>query len=320
LLGECHTGIINKILIGMALIQTYFRPIPSILIIYILFNSMYGIKMSGRSDIYEALSNRIRREIILLLGEHGALRAKDLKEFLNIGPGQLYYHLSLLGDLVTKNDKKEYVLTELGLEVYRAITRDEAPQIPGDASIQPSPLARILSMILFPKAFFYYIYESPYRHLVDVGIILLFGGYLSFLSGFRPILLLPVDMPGGLVDSYIYFIGSILFVTFLSDILSTVLFRRGGGHLNLFIGVIFSYIPIIVFYILIYVTSLTALELRLLYGGWLLRGVMVLCQGYSITLLASSIGAAKNIRIDKSALVSLSIAYISIVLYLVLVG
>lgn len=271
------------------------------------------------SDIFDALSNPIRREIILLLGEHGSLRAKQLKEFLNIGPGQLYYHLSLLRELISQNENKEYVLTKVGRDVYRAIARGEAPQPP--ESLSPSslnPMVRIFSYLLFPKFLFNYIFESPSRHLFEVILIIILGGYLSFESGYITLILIPIETVTSLFYSYLYLLLTILIIYLVIEASSIILFRRVGGHLNLFIGVALSIFPMILFYLFIYVDELVGFGLMNIFSSWLVRLIMIVCQLYTITFLASCISVAKSLRIDKASLISLIIAYLSIVLYLLL--
>jgi len=272
-----------------------------------------------KSDIYDALSNPVRREIIILLGEHGALRAKDLKDLLNIGPGQLYYHLNLLQDLVTQNENKEYVLTDLGREVYVAVTQGDVPSIPETVvSAGKNPALRLFGYLMFPKPFFNYIFESPSRHLIEAVLIILIGGYVSYLSGYATILIIPLPLPSVLSVSYIYLVGSVLLTFALSDVLSIVLFKRSRGKLELFLGSIFSYLPIVLFYTVIYLVQLYGFDISGLAGGLFIKIILVICQVYMVTLLSSSISSAKELRIDKAVLISLSIAYLSIVIYMTL--
>lgn len=273
----------------------------------------------GKPDIYDAVSNPVRREIVILLGEHGALRAKDLKDLLNIGPGQLYYHLNLLHDLVTQNEKKEYVLTDLGREVYVALTKGDVPSIP-EATVArgKNPALRLFGYLIFPKPFFNYIFESPSRHLIEAFLIILVGGYVGYLSGYATILIIPIRLPLLLSHSYIYLLGSILSTFLLSDILSFVLFKRSKGRLELFLGTIISYLPIVLFYVVIYLWKLYGFNIRELMGGWIIKVFLVICQVYVVTLLSSSISSGKELRIDKAALISLSIAYLYIVVYITL--
>ena len=272
--------------------------------------------MRRGTNIYEALSHPIRKSIIILLGEHGSLRAKDLKKYLNIGPGQLYYHLNILGDLVAKNEEGEYILTRLGREVYSAITGGEAPRHPGELFSELNPILRSLSMIFFPKVFFNYIFGSPLRHVAEAISIIVVTGYLSFLSGFSSILLIPYPIRQSISASYIYLGISLFSIYIISDVLSTIFFRRRGNHIKLLIGIIFSYIPITVFYLVIYLGSLYGFKWGSIFGGLIFKASMVICQAYTISLLSSALSSAKDLRIDRASLIMLIVAYLSIIVYL----
>lgn len=66
-------------------------------------------------SFHSVLKDRTRRDIIHLLNEKGSLCYTDLLENLQVvSTGLLNYHLKVLGNIVLKNDKGEYVLSEKG--------------------------------------------------------------------------------------------------------------------------------------------------------------------------------------------------------------
>lgn len=72
------------------------------------------------------LRHRIRRRIIEVVGDSGKIGAVALREKLGISTGSLYYNLRQLRDLVAQDDKRNYVLTKLGEQVYRYLkTRED---------------------------------------------------------------------------------------------------------------------------------------------------------------------------------------------------
>lgn len=78
-------------------------------------------------DIYAVLGNPIKRRIVEILAERGAVSFTELKRNLNLSVGALYYNLDGLKDFVTKDEVRRYVLTEKGLKLYRAMKEgDEA--------------------------------------------------------------------------------------------------------------------------------------------------------------------------------------------------
>jgi DNA-binding transcriptional ArsR family regulator len=70
---------------------------------------------SGLASLHKILKDETRRKIILLLNEKGSLNYTDLMDTLEIvSTGTLNYHLKILGDLLTKNETGQYILTEKG--------------------------------------------------------------------------------------------------------------------------------------------------------------------------------------------------------------
>ncbi|MHA2153517.1 MAG: hypothetical protein ACXAAQ_16205, partial [Candidatus Thorarchaeota archaeon] len=78
--------------------------------------------------MHSALSHSIRRQIIVMIGDHGAVSYTDLTE-LGLEPGTLYFHLDNLSKsddpLVSRTGDKLYSLTELGLAAYTIIQQSE---------------------------------------------------------------------------------------------------------------------------------------------------------------------------------------------------
>lgn len=68
------------------------------------------------------LKDQTRIQAITLLKEHGALTYTEMMDALNIvNTGTLNYHLKVLGDLLTKNDGGQYLLSEKGEFAYRML-------------------------------------------------------------------------------------------------------------------------------------------------------------------------------------------------------
>ncbi|MBE3116546.1 hypothetical protein IMZ68_05010 [Candidatus Bathyarchaeota archaeon] len=78
---------------------------------------------SGLTSLHKILKDETRRKIILLLNEEGSLSYTNLIGNLEeVSTGLLNYHLKVLSDLLSKNDKGEYILTEKGRLASRLIT------------------------------------------------------------------------------------------------------------------------------------------------------------------------------------------------------
>ncbi len=101
--------------------------------------------------------HKVRRRILLAVGEAGRISATSLKEKLGISTGSLYYNLRQLAPLITQDQRRNYMLTEQGERIYRVVTQ----QSPDTAAIKPpSKLITTLSNIFFPVWLFSPIYES----------------------------------------------------------------------------------------------------------------------------------------------------------------
>ncbi len=67
----------------------------------------------GISGLHKILKDETRRKIILLLNDKGSLSYTELLAATEAGStGRLNYHLKILGDLITKNEAGQYLLSE----------------------------------------------------------------------------------------------------------------------------------------------------------------------------------------------------------------
>ncbi|TRM82641.1 transcriptional regulator, partial [Sulfolobus sp. F3] len=78
-------------------------------------------------DIFEAVSNEIRRKIIKLLQTPRSF--SELCERLNLESSALAFHLKKLDGLITKDDKGNYVLTELGKKALSIVNMIESQNV-----------------------------------------------------------------------------------------------------------------------------------------------------------------------------------------------
>jgi hypothetical protein len=83
---------------------------------------------SGIASLHKVLKDETRRRIILLLQEKGSLSYVDLMKALGItNTGKMNYHLKVLGDLLSKKENGQYVLTEKGTLALRLLL--EFPEV-----------------------------------------------------------------------------------------------------------------------------------------------------------------------------------------------
>lgn len=74
----------------------------------------------GLPDIFKALSDPVRRDILILLKENGRMSAGDIVSKFHLTNATVSYHLSLLkkSDLVFETKVKHYIYYELNLSVF----------------------------------------------------------------------------------------------------------------------------------------------------------------------------------------------------------
>ncbi len=270
-----------------------------------------------KGKIYHALNHPLRREIIMLLGSKGSLSSTELKRILNIGSGKLYYHLENLGGLIEQDEKKRYRLSKEGIRAYALLLSEEATPVRRmDRSGRRSGYSGKLLSLITPTSVILRLYEDPLRHLPLAVLPVLLGGWLSNVSGLQLILLFYVNQPQALPVTLIQFLASWLTIYIISEGLSRGLFRRSGGSIELLLGSALSLTPLILYSLIWLLNWHLKLGMEGLFGGWILRGLLLLAQGWSLTILTLAISYAKTITVDKASLISFIIAYVGIALYI----
>jgi hypothetical protein len=272
--------------------------------------------------IYHALNHPLRRRIVELLEAHGTLGSSELKDLLNIGPGKLYYHLENLRGLVEQDEERRYRLSREGKEAYQLLITGETLPVKEKASA-PMPLPKFLDA--FKSVFLFNwlltrLYENPIRHIPESVILLLFGGWLCHVSGLQPILLYYVNQNQAWYWSIAQFLASWLVVYGLAELLCLALFHRKGGNISLFVGSALSLVPLMLFAMVWLLNEQLGWKLEFLFYGWLIRGLLLLCQGWTLGVLTISVSRAKKLSIDRASSVGFAVAYLNIAILLLQKG
>jgi hypothetical protein len=85
---------------------------------------------SGIDSLHKILKDETRRKIVLLLNEKQSLGYTDLMNNLGIvNTGILNYHLKVLGDLLTKDEAGQYLLTQKGKLASKLLIEFPEPDI-----------------------------------------------------------------------------------------------------------------------------------------------------------------------------------------------
>ncbi len=95
--------------------------IGTLIVVRIKSNALYTAITDN--SLHEALSDNTRRKIIRMLRENGNLNYTELMRFIPIrSSGRMNYHLKVLDDLITINNRGKYQLTEKGVYAYTTLS------------------------------------------------------------------------------------------------------------------------------------------------------------------------------------------------------
>ena len=77
----------------------------------------------GLPNVFKALSDPIRRDILIMLKKRGELTAGEIAAEFDISNATISYHLSLLkkADLIFENRQQKYIYYKLNVSVFEDI-------------------------------------------------------------------------------------------------------------------------------------------------------------------------------------------------------
>ncbi|MGQ9781843.1 MAG: ArsR/SmtB family transcription factor [Nitrososphaeria archaeon] len=249
---------------------------------------------------YRALGHPARKRIVELLGVRGRMQFSEIKAETSLSVGALYYHLDVLGDLVTQDDKRRYLLSEEGRNVYRSLVVEQglpAAKVYGPTRFIPGSVFNMLGRSL------------PLSLSIWVAVAVL-GGLASYLAGQVLVLLnFGVSIFPESVD-VAFFPISMLAYSIYNLALVWVIAKRKTGVCGFFSsGMVF--IPFLVFPMAsILFSGLGHTVVRLLYV--VLSLVIQVC---GLVLGATYVSGIYGIRFERSLLLQLMFYLISTLLY-----
>ena len=270
---------------------------------------MSGGKGEESSRLYAILSHPMRREIIRILGERGVVGFTELRRLLKTSVGTLYYHFDVLGDLITQDERRKYRLTERGRLAYRTLMGEGEGL---KAEEEMGPARAFLASLLAPRGLFTHLYSSPLRFVPQAAMILIYGAWAFSQSGLEPvgIFITPRAAASSSLVMVEFLVGW-LAISLFSEFLSLLLFGRRGGELDLLVGIAFSLLPLLVFPSLLLLNINLGLGLPLA-GNPALDILFFILQAWTLCLLTTAIASAKGLRIDRAAIISLTVLYLNI--------
>ncbi|MEM0482455.1 MAG: helix-turn-helix domain-containing protein [Nitrososphaerota archaeon] len=298
------------------------------------------------------LNHRTRRRIILAIGDAGRVSASALRASLQISTGSLYYNLKQLEPFVAQDSKRNYYLTEKGLEVYKMLKAGD-PLLLENVKNPQSFFDRLFTTVIHPSWIL-----GP---ALDRAIIAVILGSLSALLNMALYLNGKISLIGlhvyhwrnfDLGSTILTMLGTIFFIyiylsalTGIYDefrkrrilgkqedntlrhikdfILNVITFNRSAlkGLAAVCIGIL----PMSLYPFLLFIAKVKGWTWVYAPGSVVPTSlaaniVLVSSQFISFLLLTSSLSHLRSIRWHIAALISLSLIYLSIVLQYVILG
>lgn len=277
---------------------------------------MSATKSKEIIKVYDALSHPLRKRIVEIIGEKKLAGFKDLKDMLNVSVGTLYYHLDVLEDLITQNEERKYVLTNKGKFALGLLSSSEEQLKATGIALkakEPSIFSSFIREIAFGRRMFISVTSNPLRYIPEVLMIVGFGAWIFAETRIEPIMMFYNNQPTWPSSMIIIaeFVASWVIIFGLCEILSIIFFRRFGGEMNLLVGTAFSLVPMLILPAVLYANNLLNLGLRV---NWLWINVFLLIfQAWILCLLTAAVGFSKGLRMEKAALISLTVMYFNVV-------
>jgi hypothetical protein len=270
-------------------------------------------KDSVMDNVLSAISHNIRRQIIVMIGDQGAVSYTDLTE-LGLEPGTLYFHLDNLSKsddpLVSRTGNKLYSLTELGQAAYAMILQSE-DQLELVVSIDEgdSRTRDFILDILAMKPIVKRIQADPLRFFFEIVIFLGLYGYFAAEVGLLPVFLFFLQ---GTFDTGVTILAALVaWITtyLLVEALSVPILGKRGLSRGLLASVPMAFVPHILIELLwLYVPTLNVLS------GWsltiFLTGIIV----WSTWILTITLAKAKTVRRSRAVIVTLIVTNLNILI------
>jgi hypothetical protein len=267
------------------------------------------------SRFFTRLGHPLRRKIIQYLGdnEHGGFT--DLKAHLDVSTGTLYYQLDLLSDLIEQDDERKYHLNEKGGFAYKLLLESEE-RFASSRYVKRNPtILGYVTLSIIGWRFISYLYGMPKLAVATVASILLYGAWITNLSGLYPVVFIYLDhLPLAVYYIPVLFIAGYLLVNLLANLTSYLVYRSTEGVRNLFLGSAVAILPSII----MPTAYVTSRYLQAPLTGFQAQALMVIGIGYSLCILTSAISLSKGLAAAKAALPASVSLYASLVLAFIL--
>ena len=266
--------------------------------------------LSDQSQLHLLLKDETRRKIIVMLGEQERVGFKEFRETLKTGVGTLYYHLDILSDYITQDKNRKYQLNERGRLLYRAVKEGSMPTaLKLDRTYQ--------------SGWMRWIFLSPIMGRIDRTnmwlpismAILVLGAIGASLARLDPMLLFYTPTTRSFEMTATFFIFWWIGAFLLLDLMAYLLYRRTGDDVRLFICIGIAAAPVAA-YPYLHMALFPLIPAFLV--SYLLRGVLLVLQVWSLVLLTSALSYGKGLRLERAVVLSLIMLYANIALLILL--
>ncbi|MHA1707942.1 MAG: winged helix-turn-helix domain-containing protein [Candidatus Heimdallarchaeaceae archaeon] len=256
-------------------------------------------------EIWKALSNSIRRELLCFIGDKRIVSFTDIQERFQMKVGTLYHHLDTLGELISQDAAKKYFLTEKGKRAYGLI-EDEL-----DVSAPSLEVFGKFSFLhsIFLRGLFKFINADPIRSLGFSLLIFVALTTATYFLSSSPIFLFPSYISPDFFAP-VFFLFSTLITYAVVELFSIFIFKRKKGKLALFQAVIISQIPLIILSTLeslVFDFDYTISPLQM--SVWVIV-LLFFVQLIFTGLLLESIIVIKELRAEKAGVIALLTTFV----------
>ncbi len=262
-------------------------------------------KKRSTPEIWKALSNKIRRDLLCFIGEKQIVSFTEIQEQFQMKVGTLYHHIDTLGELISQNHTKKYLLTEKGRRAFSLIEDELDVSAP---SLQAYGRFSFLHNF-FLRPVFRFINNDAVRSLGFSIMIFIGLTVATYFLSVTPIFL----FPSFITPAYfapVYFVISTVITYIITELVIVLIFRKTSNKLALFQSIIIAQIPLILLCILEsfvfkseYPTSFLQIDI------WFIA-ILIIVQLIFVGLLIEAIIVIKELRIEKAGSAALLTVFI----------
>ena len=269
----------------------------------------------GVSHFFTLLGHPLRRKIIQYLGEHRQGGFTDLKAYLNVSTGTLYYQLEHLGSLIEQDEERKYRLNEKGKFAYQLLLGIGEKLTSSRFTQQNPSVQRYVTLWLTGWKLIAYLYGMSKLSIPFTAMVLLYGIWVTNLSGLYPVVFIYVEhLPISSFYIPLLFILGWLLINALVNLVSYFAYRTSEGVKYFFLGSAISLLPALI----LPTVYVIAREIQAPLTNLQAQIIMLIGIGYSLCLLASAISLSKGLVIEKAALSASITLYASLGLAFIL--